>query len=104
MPFHAVLANRVFALLLRYYGLKLTDIGPFRAVRYGTLSSLGMADWGYGFSIEMVIRAAKKRARIREVPVSYRRRVGRSKITGDPIEGTKALLRILYTILRHALG
>ncbi|HLE02920.1 MAG TPA: glycosyltransferase family 2 protein, partial [Dehalococcoidia bacterium] len=52
MPFHAVLANRVFALLLRYYGLKLTDIGPFRAVRYGTLSSLGMADWGYGFSIE----------------------------------------------------
>ncbi len=103
MPFHAALANRLFALLLRYYGLRLTDVGPFRAVRYETLSSLGMADQGYGFPIEMVIKAAKSGARIKEVPVSYRQRVGRSKVTGNPAEALKALLRILYTILRHAL-
>ena len=76
--------------------------GPFRAVRWSVLKSLGMRDQGYGWTVEMQVRAARARLQIQEVPVSYRKRIGRSKISGT-LHGTMlAGITIIGTILRYA--
>jgi glycosyltransferase involved in cell wall biosynthesis len=95
--------NAVAAFLIRWlYGARVTDLGPFRAIRWETLESLGMADRGYGWTAEMQVKALKSGARYHEVPVSYRRRIGRSKIAGT-IRGTVgAGYKIVVTIVRHA--
>jgi hypothetical protein len=65
------------------YGVRLTDIGPFRAVRVALLHRLGMRDRAFGWPAEMVVKAAALRARIVEVEVSHRpRQSGRSKVSG----------------------
>ena len=66
------------------YGHRYTDLGPFRAIRYDRLLELEMADQNFGWTVEMQIKAAQKGYRTVDVPVSYRRRVGVSKITGYP--------------------
>jgi glycosyltransferase involved in cell wall biosynthesis len=87
-------------LIRRIYGLRVTDLGPFRAIRWETLRSLRMADTNFGWTAEMQVKAAKAGVRYAEVPVSYRRRVGVSKITGT-LNGTiRAGWKILYTIFR----
>jgi glycosyltransferase involved in cell wall biosynthesis len=96
--------NRVAVSMIRFiYGQRYTDLGPFRAVRLPALVALGMVDTGYGWTVEMQVKAARAGLRIAEVPVSYRRRVGgRSKIS-KTIKGTVgASYKILFTILRHA--
>jgi glycosyltransferase involved in cell wall biosynthesis len=96
--------NRVAVSMIRaIYGQRYTDLGPFRAVRLPALVALGMVDLGYGWTVEMQVKAARAGLRIAEVPVSYRRRVGgRSKIS-KTIKGTVgASYKILFTILRHA--
>ncbi len=104
LPVYSIFANRVFAVMVRLlYGLKLTDIGSFRAVKYTSLMSLGMADRGYGFSIEMVVKAAKKRLKIKEVPTSFRKRIGTSKITGNTYAAFSAGIKIFYTLFRFSL-
>ncbi|MGH9750779.1 MAG: glycosyltransferase family 2 protein [Candidatus Polarisedimenticolia bacterium] len=92
--------NWVATLLLRLlYGGRFTDLGPFRAVRFDALRRLQMRDRGYGWTVEMQARALLLGLRVAEVPVSYRRRVGRSKISGT-IEGSvRAGGRILWTIV-----
>ena len=63
------------------YGRRFTDMGPFRAIRRSALEAIGMKDRAFGWTIEMQIRAVEIGLRIREVPVPYRRRSGRSKIS-----------------------
>jgi glycosyltransferase involved in cell wall biosynthesis len=83
MPWHGRLGNRIIVLLLRLlYGADITDLGSFRAIRRATLFDLQMEQPTYGWPVEMVVKAAKKGWRIQSVPVPYRRRLGKSKVSG----------------------
>ena len=95
--------NAVACAALRLlYGARYTDLGPFRAIRFPTLERLGMVDRSYGWTVEMQIRAARAGVPHVEVPVSYRSRVGRSKVSGT-LRGTLgASRRILWLLARHA--
>ena len=84
-----------------FYGGRFTDLGPFRAIRFGPLLDLGMADRGFGWTVEMQVKALRAGLRTEEVPVSYRRRVGVSKITGTMSGTIRAGSRILWTLARH---
>lgn len=99
----ARLGNALAAWLIRrLYGMQVTDLGPFRAVRWETLRALDMRDRDFGWTAEMQVKAARDGVRYAEVPVSYRRRVGRSKITGTLSGTVRAGWKILYTVFRHA--
>lgn len=87
-------------MIRRLFGHRYTDLGPFRAIRREALDALGMADPDYGWTVEMQVRALQHGLRVVEVPVDYRRRVGRSKIAGT-VRGTiGAGWKIVTTILR----
>ena len=88
-------------LLKRMYGHICTDLGPFRAIRYQALLALGMQDKTYGWNIEMHIKAARAGLRYEEVPVSYRRRIGKSKISGTLKGVLKAGYKILWTLAKY---
>ncbi|MFM7204432.1 MAG: glycosyltransferase family 2 protein [Myxococcota bacterium] len=91
------LATRLMA---HYYGQHFTDLGPFRAIRFEELVALQLQDPDFGWNVEMQIRAIQKGLRIVEVPVSYRKRVGVSKISGT-LRGTAlAGHKILTTLYR----
>ncbi|HEX4825320.1 MAG TPA: glycosyltransferase family 2 protein [Candidatus Polarisedimenticolaceae bacterium] len=97
--------NRVAAHLIRaLYGVRVTDLGPFRAIRWPSLVALGMEDRGYGWTAEMQVKAIRRGLRYREVPVSYRRRLGRSKIAGTWRGTIGAGWKIVITILRFSRG
>lgn len=84
-----------------FYGVRFTDLGPFRAIRYESLVALDMQDKTYGWTVEMQLKAAKLKLRCLEVPVNYRRRIGFSKISGT-VKGTfLAGYKILYTIFKY---
>ncbi len=85
------------------FGHRYTDLGPFRAIRWDCLQSLGMVDTNYGWTVEMQIKAVRKGLRIVEIPVSYRRRIGESKISGTILGSIKAGWKIITTIMRYAL-
>ncbi len=85
------------------YGLAATDLGPFRAIRSSCLSRLGMSDLDYGWTVEMQIKAALKGLRYAEVPVRYRNRVGRSKISGTVRGALGAGLKITFLLARYEL-
>lgn len=92
------LATRLIRLL---YRRRYTDLGPFRAIRFDKLLEMNMRDKTYGWTVEMQIKAAKRRLKITEVPVRYRKRLGKSKITGT-VKGTLgAGYKIITTILRY---
>jgi len=92
------------SLMWLFWKGEFTDLGPFRAIRYSSLRSLNMRDQTYGWTIEMQIKALKQKLRYTEVPTSYRKRIGVSKITGT-VSGTfKAGYKILWTIFRYALA
>jgi glycosyltransferase involved in cell wall biosynthesis len=97
--------NLVACLLIRLlYRHRFTDLGPFRAIRWDALERLGMADPNFGWTAEMQVKALRHGLRATEVPVSYRKRVGVSKITGT-ISGTvRAGYKILWTALRYSRG
>ena len=91
------------ALLRLAFGARHTDLGPFRAIRRAALDRLRMRDLAYGWTVEMQAKAARARLRVAEVPVRYRPRIGRSKISGT-VKGTLlAGAMILSTIAREAL-
>jgi glycosyltransferase involved in cell wall biosynthesis len=98
--------NWVAAQMLRLlYGVRVTDIGPFRVIRRRDLLGLGMREMTYGWSVEMIARAARKGLRVREVPVSYRKRAGgESKVGGNLSGSLRAGARISATILRCVQG
>ena len=84
MPLHAQLGNRMIVLLLRLlYGVRITDIGSFRAIRTCNLFELNMEQMTYGWPVEMVVKAARRKLRIQSVPIRYRKRIGISKVTGS---------------------
>jgi glycosyltransferase involved in cell wall biosynthesis len=83
MPLHGRLGNRLIVLILRgLYGVRITDIGSFRAIRTQALFNLDMEQMTYGWPVEMVVKAARKGLRIKSIPIRYRRRIGVSKVTG----------------------
>ncbi len=95
--------NLVACLLIRLlYGHRFTDLGPFRAVRWQALERLGMSDPDFGWTAEMQVKALREGLRCAEVPVSYRHRVGVSKITGTLSGTVRAGYKILWTVARHA--
>ena len=98
--FGNALACSLIQLLL---GHRYTDLGPFRAIRWDALQRIGMTDRNFGWTVEMQVKAVQKGLRIAEVPVSYRRRVGVSKITGTFSGTVRAGWKILWTIGRYAL-
>ena len=105
MHFQAIFGNWLACTLMRiFWGVKFSDLGPFRVIRYETLKELQMQDRNYGWTIEMQIKAVRQKCRIKEIPVSYRRRIGVSKISGT-ISGTfRAGYKILFTIFKYRLG
>jgi glycosyltransferase involved in cell wall biosynthesis len=92
------LATRLIRL---FYGVRFTDLGPFRAVTWRALEEIDMQDDGFGWTCEMQVKACRLGMDCREVPVSYRRRVGVSKITGTLSGTLRAGFKILWTIGRH---
>lgn len=105
MNFHQVLAGYMIGLILQIlYGVRSTDMGPFRAIRRDTLDRLGLREQTYGWPLEMQMRAAQARVRTIEVPVDYRRRAGgHSKIASTVRGSVLAATRILTTLVRIAI-
>jgi glycosyltransferase involved in cell wall biosynthesis len=103
---HQRLGNRLaVSLVALLLGRRFTDIGPFRAIRRSSLEALQMRDRDYGWTIEMQIKAVRRKLRILEVPVSYRRRrAGRSKVSGNLWGSVAAGCKILWTVARQGLA
>jgi glycosyltransferase involved in cell wall biosynthesis len=92
------LATTLIKLLYNY---QFTDLGPFRAIKYEKLLQLDMQDTTYGWTVEMQVKAAKQKFECTEVPMTYRRRIGESKVSGT-IKGTiLAGQKILWTIFKY---
>jgi glycosyltransferase involved in cell wall biosynthesis len=105
MNFQQVLSGRGAGLIVRLlYGVRYTDMCPFRAVRRDALAKLSMREQTYGWNLEMQMKAARTGLRILEIPVNHRRRAGgESKVSGT-LRGTFAAgTRILATLVRVAL-
>lgn len=102
LPWHQAFGNRLAAALIRIlYGVKLTDLGPFRAARARVLGDLALEETTYGWAVEMILKGAIAGFRIVEVPVSYHPRIGKSKISGT-VKGTLgAAWFILSRIMRY---
>ena len=104
LPPHAYWGNRLASLFMRWrWNAPFTDLGPFRAIRFGDLLSLDMQDKTYGWTIEMQIKALRANLRCAEVPVSYRQRMGTSKISGTLGGTLRASAKILATLGRFAV-
>jgi glycosyltransferase involved in cell wall biosynthesis len=82
------------------YNYDFSDLGPFRAIRYSALQRIDMQDTDYGWTVEMQVKAAKLGMKCSEIPVNYRKRIGKSKVSGT-IKGTfLAGHKILWTIFK----
>ena len=97
-----VFGNWLATRLMKWlYGATFTDLGPFRAIRYPALLSLNMQDQTYGWTVEMQLKAAKHGLRCVEVAVTYRQRIGVSKVSGT-VKGTLlAGYKIIWTIIKY---
>ena len=102
LPWHAAFGNRLAAALITLlYGIKISDLGPFRAARVEVLRALALEETTYGWAVEMILKGANHGFRIVEVPVSYFPRIGKSKISGT-VRGTiGAAWFILSRIARY---
>lgn len=104
MPPHQRFGNGLVSRLMNLlYGLSITDLGPYRAIRWSLLMQLDMKEMTYGWPTEMIVKSARRGARIVEVPVSYsNRRFGKSKVSGT-VRGTiLATWFILGVTFRYA--
>lgn len=86
-----------------FYGVEHTDLGPFRAIAYPALLQINMQDKTFGWTVEMQVKAAKLGITATEVPVSYRKRIGVSKITGTLSGTIKAGWKIIFTIFKYTI-
>jgi glycosyltransferase involved in cell wall biosynthesis len=105
MNFQQILSGRIAGLIVRLlYGVRYTDMCPFRAIRRDALAKLDMREQTYGWNLEMQMKAARAGLRILEIPVNHRRRAGgESKVSGT-LRGTfVAGARIMATLVRVAL-
>jgi glycosyltransferase involved in cell wall biosynthesis len=103
MTWQQVFGNHLAAFLMRaLYGVRVSDVGPFRTIRRDHLLALEMSEMTYGWPSEMIVKSARAGYRYREVPVSYHRRLGVSKV-GDTLVGSlKVGWRIISTVLRYS--
>lgn len=101
----ARMGNLVACWMIRVlYGHRYTDLGPFRAITWAALETLEMSDPDFGWTAEMQVKALRRGLDVVEVPVSYRKRIGVSKITGTVTGTFLAGYKILWTVLRHAFA
>jgi glycosyltransferase involved in cell wall biosynthesis len=102
LPAHSMFGNWLVCSLINLVaGTEYTDLGPFRAVRYEKLMSLGMRDPNYGWTVEMALRAASGGWRVCEIPARYRKRsAGESKVTGSPIASFKTAIKMFAVLIR----
>lgn len=102
LPWHAVLGNRLAASLITLlYGIRISDLGPFRAARADVLSGLALEETTYGWAVELILKGALRGFRIVEVPVSYYPRIGKSKISGTLRGTVGAAWFIFFLIVRY---
>jgi glycosyltransferase involved in cell wall biosynthesis len=103
LPIQSLIGNSFAGVLINlFWKFKYTDLGPFRAIKFEKLLLLNMKDKWFGWTVEMQIKALKSNLKVKEVPVSYRNRIGKSKVTGT-IKGTvMASIIILKTIFAEA--
>lgn len=104
MNFQQIVAGRLAGILLgKLYGVRYTDMCPFRAIRREALERLGMREKTYGWNLEMQMRAARAKLRILEIPVGHRRRAGGTSKVSGTVRGTfLAAGRIAFTLARVA--
>lgn len=102
MTFPQIFGNWLATRMLRwFYGVRFTDLGPFRAIRFDKLLEIGMVDRTYGWTVEMQVKAARHKLKTTEVPVNYKRRIGVSKVSGT-VKGTiLAGYKIIWTIFKY---
>ena len=105
LPPHSVAGNKIAAFFLNVlFGGNYSDLGPFRAIKFDKLLELGVADRNYGWTIEMQIKAERKKLRVTEIPVHYRKRfAGQSKVTGNLFGSIKAFFKIIYVVFLYFL-
>ncbi len=105
MPLHQKYGNALSSWLIsKLYGVKVTDLGPYRAIRSELIQELGMREMTFGWPTEMMVKAARNGARIIEVPVSWqRRRAGHSKVSGNLRGSLLAAYYILGVTIRYAI-
>jgi glycosyltransferase involved in cell wall biosynthesis len=100
-----VFGNWLACTLIRLiWGVRFTDLGPFRAIRRESLAQLAMSDANYGWTVEMQVRAARHGLRCLERPAAYRRRIGVSKVSGTLRGVVLAGTKILWVIAREAMS
>jgi glycosyltransferase involved in cell wall biosynthesis len=106
MTLQQIVAGRIAGLFLRaIYGVRCTDMSPFKAIRRDVLAALGMSETTYGWNLEMQMRAAAAGLRCIEVPVDHRARIGGvSKVSGNLKAGIAAAVVIIRTCIRLALA
>jgi len=102
MTIQQIFGNWLATTMIRwFYGVRFTDLGPFRAIRYNKLLEIEMKDTNYGWTVEMQLKAAKLGLKSVEVPVNYRQRIGVSKVSGT-LKGTiMAGYKIIFTIFKY---
>jgi len=105
-PWHAIMGTRLVARYVAWrWGVPVTDFGPLRAIRADLLRELELRDRAFGWPVEMVVKAAAQRARIREVPVSHAPRLaGESKVSGTFVGSLRAGYGFLRAALRAGKG
>lgn len=102
MTFPQVFGNWLATRLIRlFYGYRFTDLGPFRAIRWDKLLEINMQDKTFGWTVEMQVKAAKMKMKCTEVPMAYRNRIGKSKVSGTVYGTVMAGYKILYTIFKY---
>lgn len=102
MTFPQVFGNWLATRLIKlFYGYSFTDLGPFRAIRWDKLMEIDMQDKTFGWTVEMQVKAAKMKMKCIEVPMTYRNRIGKSKVSGTVYGTVMAGYKILYTIFKY---
>jgi glycosyltransferase involved in cell wall biosynthesis len=101
LPWHALFGNWLAASLIRnLYGLKISDLGPFRAARADVLRAVALEETTYGWAVELILKGAIQGFCIVEVPVSYHPRIGQSKISGT-LRGTLGATWFILSRIAH---
>ena len=101
LPFHVVWGNRLVVFFMNLlFRTNHTDLGPFRAIRYDRLLQLKMQDSDYGWTVEMQVRAKLEDLKVMELPVKYRLRIGKSKISGTLKGSAVAGYKMFYTLIK----
>jgi glycosyltransferase involved in cell wall biosynthesis len=99
LPWHQAFGNRLASRLINLlYGLKISDLGPFRAGRAEVLCALALEETTYGWAVEMILKGALAGYRVVEVPVSYYPRIGKSKISGT-LKGTLGAGWFIFSLI-----